>query len=98
MYKMMNGLYDEEVLPHFDRREVIVSGRVNRKHNQQIFITKSNKEIRANYFTKRVAPVGNSLSKEVINAPSVVCFKKSLDKFWDNHLMKYDFRQSLFNF
>ena len=97
VFKMLNGMYDEDVLPRFEMREDVVS-RTNRKHSQQIYITRCNKEVRAQFFTKRVAPVWNGLSQEVVDSPSVDTFKKRLDKFWDEHPMKYDYTESVFNF
>ena len=36
-YKMITGVYDEDVLPQFDLRQTIVtSSRTNRKHNKQL--------------------------------------------------------------
>ena len=96
LYKMINGLYDEEVLPNFELRGDIVP-RQNRRHSKQIFITHSNKDLRANFFTKRAAPVWNELSEEVVSAPSLDSFKIRLDKLWENHPMKYDYTKSVFS-
>ena len=97
MFKMLNGQYDQEVLPHFDMRgDIVTHSTDNRGHSKQLFITRSKKEVRANFFTKRVAPVWNSLTEEVVCAPSVDCFKKRLDKLWDNHPMKFDYTRSVF--
>ena len=93
---MLNGIYDDEVVPHFDLRENIVI-RTNRGHSEQLFITCSNKDVRANYFTKRVAPVWNGLTEDIVDAPSVDCFKKRLDVFWNDHPMKFDYKQSVFS-
>ena len=99
IFKMMNGLYDEDVLPHFEMRADVASRSNNsRKNNKQIFITRCNKEVRANYFTQRVAPVWNGLAQEVVDAPTVDTFKKRLDKFWDLHPMKFNYTESVFNF
>ena len=94
---MINGVYDEDVLPRFDLREDVVSRGDNRKHSKQLFITHTNKDVRSYYFTKRVAPVWNGLTEEIVSAPSVDCFKSRLDVFWDNHPMKYDYKQSVFS-
>ena len=67
LYKMINGLYDEEVLPKFDMRED-VDYRGNKGHSKQIFITRSSKDLRANFFTKRAAPVWNKLTERVVSA------------------------------
>lgn len=100
IFKMMNGEYDEDVLPNFEMRvDVVSSSRSNnRKHDKQIFITRCNKEVRANYFTKRIAPVWNGLTQHVVDAPSVDSFKKRLDKFWDQHPMKFVYTESVNNF
>ena len=90
LYKMINGLYDEEVLPSFELRgDVVNGGRENRGHSKQIFITRSYKDVRKNYFTKRAAPVWNSLTEEVVSASSVDVFKRNLDKLWENQPVKY---------
>ena len=94
MYKMLSGLYDEEVLPNLKmRRDHVAGGRENRGHSKQLFITRSKKAVRANFFTQRVAPVWNSLTEDIVTAPSVNAFKNRLDKFWANHPMKFDFEQ-----
>ena len=97
LFKMINGMYDQEVLPHFDMREdIVTSSSDNRGHSKQLFVTQSKKDVRRNFFTKRVAPVWNSLSEEVVSAPSVDSFKKRLDKYWGNHPMKFDYTRSVF--
>jgi hypothetical protein len=94
MYKMLNGMYDEEVLPELKmRRDHVAGGRANRGHTKQLFITRSKKEVRAKFFTQRVAPVWNSLTEDIVSAPSVNAFKNRLDKFWENQPMKYDYEQ-----
>ena len=98
LYKMLNGQYDQEVLPHFDMRSDIVTNSRNiRNHSKQLFITRSSQDVRANFFTKRVAPVWNGLTQNVVDAPSVDCFKKRLDALWSNHPMKYDYTKSVFD-
>ena len=42
MYKMIHGLYDQDVLPHFEMRENVVS-RTKRKHSKQIFFSSCEK-------------------------------------------------------
>ena len=97
MYKMIQGLYDQDVLPRFEMRENVVS-RTNRRHSKQIYISSCEKEVRANFFINRVAPVWNGLTQEVVDAPSVDTFKKRLDRLWENHPMKYDYTESVLNF
>ena len=90
----MQGIYDEEAIPKLDRRSDHVE-RTNRRNTKQLFISRSNKDIRANFFTRRVAPVWNLLPEEIVTAPSVNSFKNKLDKLWDNHPMKYDYKNQV---
>ena len=69
--------------------------RSNRGHSKQIFISRSNTDLRANYFTRRVAPVWNGLPEDIVSAVSVDSFKTELDKLWKNHPMKYDCSESV---
>ena len=96
MYKMLNGMYDEDVLPKLKMRsDHVAGGRANRGHSKQLYITRSKKEVRAKFFTQRVAPVWNSLTEDIVSAPSVDAFKNSLDEFWKNQPMKYDYEQPI---
>ena len=36
------------------------------------------------YFMKRVDPVLNGLTEDIVDAPRVDCFKKRLDVFWND--------------
>ena len=91
---MLNGLYDDEVIPPIELRDDQVE-RSNRGHSKQIFISRSNTDLRANYFTRRVAPVWNGLPEDIVSAVSVDSFKTELDKLWKNHPMKYDCSESV---
>ena len=94
VYKMMNGLYDEEAIPNLElRRDHVVGDRRNRGHSKQLFIQRSKIEVRSNFFTRRVAPVWNSLTEEIVSAPSVNSFKNRLDDFWKDHPMRFDYTQ-----
>ena len=94
MFKMLNGMYDEDVIPPIQLRSDQVD-RTNRGHSKQIFISRSVTDLRANYFTRRVAPVWNGLTEDILSAVSVDSFKKKLGKLWENHPMKYDSSESV---
>ena len=56
----------------FDLREKVLI-RTNQRHSKPLFIACCNEEdVRANYFTKRVAPVWNGLTEEIVDALSPV--------------------------
>jgi hypothetical protein len=92
LWKMLNEGYDFEAIPNLLMRDdFVAAGRRNRGHSKQLFITRSEKEVRAKFFTQRVAPVWNGLTEEVVTAPSVNCFKNRLDRLWENNPLKYEF-------
>ena len=63
MWKMLNGVYDSDSIPNLELREnVVAAGRIGRGHSKQLFIRRSEKEVRANFFTQRVAPIWNGLT------------------------------------
>ena len=95
VYKMLNGLYDEEAIPNLELRKDVVGERRNRGHSKQLFIKRSKTEVRSNFFTRRVAPVWNSLTEDIVSAPSVNAFKNRLDDFWKNHPMRFDYTQHM---
>ena len=96
LYKMINEVYDKDVLPSFEMRgEVVTGSRENRGHSKQLFITRSYKDVRKYYFTKRAAPLWNSLTEEVVTATSVDMFKRGLDKLWVNQPVKFNYEESI---
>ena len=96
LYKMINEVYDKDVLPSFEMRgEVVKGSRENRGHSKQLFITRSYKDVRKYYFTKRAPPLWNSLTEEVVTATSVDMFKHGLDKLWVNQPVKFNYEESI---
>ena len=92
LWKMLNGGYDSEAIPNLLMRDdFVAAGRRNRGHSKQLFIVRSEKEVRSNFFTQRVAQVWNGLSEEVVTAPSVNCFKNRLDELWKHNPQKYEY-------
>lgn len=52
--------------------------------------------LRKNPFLNRVTDPWNDLASIVIDAPSVKYFERRLDKFWQNHPLRYDFKASCY--
>ena len=89
-FAMINGLYDPDVIPTF-----VMRNGGNRGHSKMIYIQRSNTEIRANSFSRRVAPVWNSLTEKVVSSVSIDAFKIHLDELWKDHPMKFDHTKSV---
>ena len=87
-YKIINGIYDKEVVPIIKLRE----NPSLRGHSKTLIKDRSNKQIRRNSFTQRIVNVWNSLQDSVVCAPSINAFKNRLDRFWDNQDIKYDYK------
>ena len=60
-----------------------------RSHSLKLFKRRSRLQIRANFFSNRVVDIWNSLPESVVQAPSLNCFKRRLNKYWHNHPSKF---------
>jgi hypothetical protein len=90
-YKMMNGHYEEDIIPSMKKRDDVVhSARATRGHSLMLFQQRCNTEVRRHSFTQRVVPMWNSLPDEVVRAPSKDCFKNRLDKLWKKQPIYFD--------
>ena len=61
-----------------------------RGHTLRLKKVMSNTNLRKNSFTQRVVAPWNSLSEDVVSAPSVDSFKQRLNKFWKDHPLKFE--------
>ena len=55
-----------------------------RGYQYKIFKYPIHYNARANFFTCRIANMWNDLPSEIIEAPSLNCFKSLLDNYWNN--------------
>ncbi len=88
VYKIIHEVYDPDAAPCLPR-----SLGPTRGHSMKLYQQRSSIDIRKHYFTNRVVKIWNSLSEDVINAPSVNSFKNRLDKYWENQPLKYNFEE-----
>ena len=77
VYKYLHGLYTNQTnLLHLCKENR------TRGHTLKLEKTFSHLDIRKFFFSNRVVDTWNSLSEEVVNAPSVNAFKNKLDNYW----------------
>ena len=88
VYKIIHEVYDPDAAPCLPR-----SIGPTRGHSLKLYQQRSSIDIRKHYFTNRVVKIWNSLSEDVISAPSVNAFKNRLDKYWENQPLKYNFEE-----
>ena len=90
IYKMMSGLYDEEVAPQPMRRHGITRG-----HSRKLFKERASKTVRQNHLLIRATDAWNRLPENVVMAASLDSFKNGLDKVWSDQNVKYVYEASL---
>ena len=84
-YKIINGFYDQDAIPNLQMSSV----KITRGNDKKLFMLQSNKNIRRFSFCVRIIEPWNSLSNDIINAPSINSFKNRLDKFWHHKKFIY---------
>ena len=85
VYKIMYGI------DKTDRDKLFTHSRytATRGHSLKLFKKRSRLKIRANTFSNRVVDNWNSLTEDIINAPSLNAFKSQLNRFWREHPIKF---------
>jgi hypothetical protein len=92
-YKILMGLYDEQVTAGFLKLRKDTCNRENlRGHPFTLTQERALKSKRKNFFSVRITKIWNSLPVYVIEAPSLNSFKNRLDKYWGNQDLMYDFK------
>ena len=96
--KILNNIYDSRVANFIlESNFSPTKGR-----NLNLFVQHANFNARKLFFSIHIADIRNRLPSSVVNAPSVVCFKKRFDKCWADLKIKFDnnapFNYSKFNY
>ena len=87
VYKMLNGVYDPEVVPLLGRN---VNSRT-RGNSFKLKVDRCKLDVRKYAFCNRVVNLWNSLPDVVVTSVSVNAFKNSLDKLWICKDFYYDY-------
>ena len=61
-----------------------------RGHSLKLFKCRSRLKIRANSFSNRAVDTWNNLPEQIVQAPSLNCFKSRLNNWWKHHPSKFD--------
>ena len=85
-YKMLNGLYDDGVGQLLE----ISEDRNTRGHSLKLKKRTGKTVLKQNSFSLRIFKDWNSLTEEIVTAPSLNAFKNRLDALWKNHPIKYE--------
>ena len=90
-YKMLSGGYDPDV----NNLLIPVSDTTTRGHNQKIFLQRALKTQWQNFFSIRIVRLWNSLTDNVINAPSLSSFER-FDRYMRNQEGVYNYQEPLY--
>ena len=93
-YKIVHGIYDKEVTPTITLKKDMRSGVGRHGHKREIFQPRARLESSRNTFTNRVWKGWNSLTTQIVTAPSVNAFKNRLDKHWSKNPATYNYKLS----
>ena len=95
-YKILNNKYDGNVTDFLSlHRDNVNNPERVRGHSKKLYKRKYNKAIRKHSFGYRIVESWNSLPEKVVTAPTVNCFERRLDKFWEPQDIRYNFKKSI---
>ena len=85
VYKIMHGIdkIDKDKMFKLSRY------RATRGHSLKLYKKRARLKVRANSFSNRVVDNWNSLTEDIVNAPSLNAFKSGLNRFWHGHPNKF---------
>ena len=79
-YKIVSGMYDIAVTPYLQP----CKQNVKRGHNLKLAKSYSRLNVRYNIFSLRITNLWNSLTEDIVTAPSLNAFENKLNKHWQN--------------
>ena len=85
VYKIMHGIDKIDKDKFFTMHTYAAT----RGHSLKLFKRRSRLLVRANSFSHRVVDNWNSLTEDIVNAPSLNAFKSRLNRFWREHPNKF---------
>jgi hypothetical protein len=86
-FKILNGVYDRRAssdILHLSEHHR------TRGHSLKLQTFRCHRDIKLHSFGHRTAAPWNSLPEAVVTAPSTKAFERRLDKFWEDHPLKWD--------
>ena len=89
MIQVYTILYD---IDRVDKDKFFTLNRLaaTRGHSFKLYKKRSRLMVRANCFSNPVVDTWNSLTEDIVNAPSLNAFKSRLNRFWREHPYKFN--------
>ena len=86
VYKILHGIGRVDKDKFFTLNRLAAT----RGHSIKLYKKRSRLKVRANCFSNRVVDTWNSLTEDIVNAPSLNAFKSRLNRFWREHPYKFN--------
>ena len=87
-YKILNGKYDLAATPFLQP----CNQKVTRGHSLKLAKSCSRLNVRSNFCSLRITNLWNSITEDIVTAPSLIVFENRLDKYWQNATLKFEFQ------
>lgn len=92
LFKILDGVYDSECCNILSLWKNATDRESSRGHRRKLFHTRSNYEIRRNFFWLRATKIWNDLPENVVMAPNINSFKNALDKHLKEQELLYNYK------
>ena len=91
VYKILTGFYDADVAP------ILIRNTDSRTRGNSLKLShiRSHYDIKKFSFCSRVVGLWNALPDHVVSSTSINAFKNSLDRFWINEEMYFNYETNL---
>jgi len=90
VHKLLMNTYDDNTV----QRDMNIDTRT-RGHTKKLVVKRCHYDVRNYSFCIRVVNIWNSLPNEVITATSLNSFKNTLDLFWANQEVLYNYKSNI---
>ena len=90
-FKLLSNIYDSRVTNCLSQSNFSAT----RGQKFKLCVQHANFNIRKWFFSIRIGGIWNYLPSSVVNAPSVMCFEKRLDKCWADLKINFDYEAPL---
>ena len=86
-YKILNGKYDMAATPYLQPCKQKIT-----RASLKLAKSYSRLNVRNNCFSLRITNLWNSLTEDMVTAPSLIAFENRLDKHWHNTSFQFEFQ------
>jgi chromatin remodeling complex protein RSC6 len=87
-FKVITGIYDKRVTKDIFH---LSKSTTTRGNTYKLEKHCSARDLRKYNFTNRVVDLWNRLADTIVTSKTIHQFENRLDKYWENHQMKYDY-------